>query len=68
MTTATLETAGGAVRGEARQDLADPPRMTLPLPAIEPGAYALRLTIRDAGGKRCSEWAQPVTMHAGPLY
>ena len=66
--TAALEGAGGAVRAEARQDLADPPRMALPLPAIEPGAYTLRLTIRDAGGKKCSESAQPLTAHAGPLF
>jgi len=65
---AALEAAGGAVRAEARQDLADPPRMALPLSALEPGAYMLRLTIRDAGGKRCSEWTQSVTAHPGPLY
>jgi hypothetical protein len=65
---ATLEEAGDAVRTEARQDLTDPSRMALPLPALEPGAYTLRLTIRDAGGKKCSELAQPVTAHAGPLY
>jgi hypothetical protein len=64
---ATLEGAGGAVRAGVSQDLADPPRMALPLPAIEPGAYTLRLTIKDAGGKKCSELAQPVAAHAGPL-
>jgi len=42
--------------------------MALPLPAIEPGAYTLRLTIKDAEGKKCSESAQPVAAHAGPLY
>jgi hypothetical protein len=66
--TAALEAASGAGRAEARQDLADPPRMALPLPALEPGAYTLRLTILDASGNRCSESTQPVTMHAGPLY
>lgn len=65
---AALEGAGGAVQAEARQDLADPPRMSLPLPAIEPGVYTLRLTIRDAAGKPCSEWTQSVTAHPGPLY
>ena len=65
---ATLEGAGGAVRAETRQDLTDPHRMTLPLPMLEPGAYTLRLTIRDSEGKQCSESAQPVTAHAGPLY
>jgi len=65
---AALEGAGGAVRAEARQDLAAPPRMSLPLPAIEPGVYTLRLTIRDAAGKPCSEWTQSVTAHPGPLY
>ena len=65
---AALEEAGGAVRTEARQDLTDPPRMALGLPALEPGGHTLRLTIRDAAGRKCSEWAQPVTAHAGPLY
>ncbi len=65
---ATLEGAAGALRAEARQDLADPHRMVLPLPTLEPGAYTLRLTIRDAAGKKCSELAQPVTAHTGPLY
>ncbi len=66
--TAALEGTGGEVRAEARQDPAAPHRMTLPLPAIEPGAYTVRLTIRDAGGKRCSQWTQSVTAHGGPLY
>jgi hypothetical protein len=65
---ATLEGAGEAVRAEARQDLADPHRMALRLPALDPGAYTLRLRIRDTEGKKCSELAQPVTAHAGPLY
>jgi hypothetical protein len=65
---ATLERAGGVVRAEVRQDLADPHWTALSLPAIEPGAYALRLTIWDAAGKKCSESTQTVTAHAGPLY
>jgi Glycoside hydrolase 123 N-terminal domain len=65
---ATLEDPDHAVRAEARQDLMFSPRMALPLPALEPGAYTLRLMIRDAGGKTCSELAQPVTAFAGPLY
>lgn len=65
---ATLAGAEGAVPTEARQDLAAPHRMVLPLPATKPGAYTLRLTIWDAEGKKCSESAQPVTTHAGPLY
>ena len=65
---ATLEGAGEAVRAEARQDLADPHRMALRLPALAPGAYTLRLRIRDSQGKPCSELAQPVTAHPGPLY
>ena len=65
---ASLEEVGGAVGAQGRQDLADPPRMALPLTAAKPGTYTLRLTINDATGKQCSEWAQPVTMHAGPLY
>jgi hypothetical protein len=67
--TAALESAaGGAPQAEVRQDLADPPQMALPLPAFTPGAYTLRLTILDAQGKKCSEFAQPVTAHAGPVY
>ena len=65
---ASLAGADGAVGSEARQDLADPHRMGLSLSAIKPGAYTLRLTIWDAEGKKCSESAQPVTAHAGPLY
>jgi hypothetical protein len=65
---ATLEAERGEVRAEARQDLADPHRITLPLSAAEPGAYTLRLSLLDAAGKKCSESAQPVMMHAGPLY
>ncbi len=66
--TATLERAGVAVGAEARQDLAGPHWIALPLPKADPGAYTLRLTIRDAAGKQCSTWSQPVTMHAGTLY
>jgi hypothetical protein len=65
---ATLEGAGGAVRADARQDLDAPHRMALSLPALDPGSYTLRLTIRDGEGRKCSESAQPVTAHAGPLY
>jgi len=67
--TAALEpAAGGAPQVVARQDLADPPQMALPLSSLVPGAYTLRLMILDGQGKKCSELAQPVTAHAGPLY
>jgi hypothetical protein len=65
---ARLETAGGTVRAVSQQDLMDPHRLALPLPAIKPGAYTLRLTIRGAQGKKCSETVLPVTMHPGPLF
>ena len=39
--TATLETAEGAVRAEAQQDLAGVNRMAIALPVLEPGAYVL---------------------------
>lgn len=65
---ATLEATGGVVCAEARQDLADAPRIALPLPAIQPGIYTLRLTIRDKAGKQCSETAQTVTTLTGPLF
>lgn len=65
---AALEAGTGAVRAQARQDLADPHRVALSLSAAEPGACTLRLTLLDTAGNKCSETAQPVTMHAGPLY
>jgi hypothetical protein len=65
---ATLMEAGGAVRAEVQQNAAAPQRIALPLPALEPGTYTLRLTIRDGEGKQCSESVQLVTAHAGPLY
>jgi hypothetical protein len=65
---ATLVGTGGTVCTKLRQDLTEPPRIALPLPAIEPGEYALRLTIEDAQSKKSSELSQPVTAHAGPLY
>ena len=65
---ASCEEAAGAVCAQTRQDLADPHRVVLPLMATRPGTYRLRLTITDAAGRQCSEWAQPVTLHAGPLY
>ncbi len=65
---AVLEGAGGVVCAEASQDLAAPPWMPLSLPALEPGAYTLRLTIHDGAGRKCSELAQPITAYAGPLY
>ncbi|HEY5480608.1 MAG TPA: hypothetical protein VIL39_03945 [Verrucomicrobiae bacterium] len=65
---AALEAGPGVVRAQARQDLADPHRVALSLSAAEPGACTLRLTLLDTAGNKCSETAQPVTMHAGPLY
>jgi hypothetical protein len=65
---ATLEAESGAVRAEARQDLADPHRIALSIPVAKPGACTLRLTVLDATGKKCSESAQPVMLHAGPIY
>jgi hypothetical protein len=65
---ATLEELGGPSRAEIRQDLANPRQLALPLSAVEPGDYVLRLKFQDAGGKTCSELAQPVTALPGPLY
>ena len=56
------------MRAQGRQDLADPHLVALSLSAAEPGACTLRLTLLDIAGNKCSEIAQPVTMHAGPLY
>ena len=66
--TATLETAEGAVRAEAQQDLAGVNRMAIALPVLEPGAYVLRATVQDARGRRCSQWLHPIAADAGPLY
>ena len=65
---ATLEGETGKVGAEARQDLAEPHRIALSLSSAEPGPYTLRLTLLDAAGKKISESAQPLVMHAGPLY
>jgi hypothetical protein len=66
--TAALETAEGAVRAEAQQDLAAGSRIAIALPAIQPGVYTLRATISDAKDRRCSQWTHPITVLAGPLY
>jgi hypothetical protein len=63
-----LETQGGKIRSEARQDLSAPHRMSLATPRITPGDYNLQLVVLDATGKECSQSIQPVTAHAGPLY
>ncbi len=64
---ATLEEPGRGVRAQGRQDLMSSPWLALPLPSIEPGSYTLRLVIRDAEGKTCSDLTQPLTAYAGPL-
>jgi hypothetical protein len=64
---ALLDPAGNAL-AEARQDLADPRRMALPLAAMKPGTCLLRVTVIDAAGKQCSEYTHTLTAHAGPLY
>ncbi len=64
---ATCESADGAVLAEARQDLSEPHQLALPLQAIGPGTHRLRLAVRDAADKTCSELSQSVTLHAGPL-
>jgi hypothetical protein len=66
--TATLETMDGGSRAEARQDLGGATWLALPLPVLEPAEYRLRLTVRDAEGRACSELAQPVSCLAGPLF
>jgi hypothetical protein len=65
--TAAVEGNTGAVLAEHRQDLSAPHRMAISLPTLQPGPYALRLTIVDAAGKQCSAWTQPLTAIAGPL-
>ncbi len=66
--TATLERADGSIGAEIRQDLALGSRIAIALPVLEPGAYVLRATIHDTQDRRCSQWAQPIILHAGPLY
>ncbi len=63
-----LEGPGGAIAAEVQQDLAAGRRIVMALPALEPGTYVLRAAIHNARGKQCSQWAQPITLHAGPLY
>jgi hypothetical protein len=65
--TATLEQAGHTI-AQARQDLTASSQIALPLPALEPGNYTLRLAINNAQGKHGSELTRPVTLRAGPLY
>lgn len=65
---ASLAGAMEAVHAQARQDLAEPHLMVLPLRGLEPGVYTLRVTILDSTDKKCSELAQPLTAHSGPLY
>ena len=64
--TAILEGASGVAAAERRQDLAEEYRIEVPLAAAGPGNYTLRLTIRDAQGKQCSQWSQALTAIAGP--
>ena len=65
--TAALETTAGVVKSQTQQDLALPSRLAIPLKSVPPGEFVLRLTIRGSHGKICSQWTQPVTIHAGPL-
>jgi hypothetical protein len=64
----SLVSTGGKVRAEAQQDLAEPHRITLAMPGVEPGDYSLRLKIREASGKECSQSTQRITLHPGPLH
>ena len=66
--TAALERSDGAIAAEAQQDLAARNRIAISLPGLEPGKYVLRVTIHDAQGRQCSQRAQPIILHAGPLY
>jgi hypothetical protein len=66
--TIALENRSGEIAAEAQRDLAAGNRATIAFPAMEPGAYVLRATIHDAQGRQCSQWTQPIMLHAGPLY
>jgi hypothetical protein len=65
---ATLEEAGGKTRAEMRQDVLESPRMALPLPALQPALYTLRLSVQNKAGQQCSEATQIINAQAGPLY
>jgi hypothetical protein len=65
---ASLESASSILGAETRQDLTEPQRLALRLPLLDPGAYTLRLIVRDAKGEKCSELTQPIAAHAGPLF
>jgi hypothetical protein len=64
---AMLEGAGGAPAAQVRQDLTEGNRLALPLAALAPGDYTLRLAIQDAAGKTCSQQTQDIAALAGPL-
>ena len=66
--TVAIEKTGGAIAAEARQDLAAGNQIAIVCADLEPGEYVLRATIRDNHGRQCSQWAQPITLCAGPLY
>ena len=65
---AALERPGGTIAAEAQQDLAAGNRITIACPELQPGAYVLRATIYNGQGRQCSQWTQPIVVHAGPLY
>jgi len=64
----TLEKPDAVICAEAQQDLAAGNRITIACQDLEPGAYELRATIRDARGRQCSQLSQPIIVFAGPLY
>ena len=63
-----LRDGRGRALTTASQDLTRPPYMVLDTMRLSPGRYGLRLDIRDAAGKLCSESTRDVRALAGPLY
>ncbi len=66
--TVAMEGPGGTICAEAQQDLTAGNRIAIACHKLEPGEYVLRATIYDARNRQCSQWTQPILLHAGPLY
>ncbi len=63
----SIEKSKGKPLARTQQNLLQSPWIAIPLQGVEPGIYNLRMRILDAKGACCSEWAQPISVHAGPF-
>ena len=65
---AAIEDSTGKSIARTQQDLLPSAWIAISMKGMEPRIYTLRLRVLDAKGAICSEWAQPIHAHAGPLY